>query len=240
MTIDFKKIIYMLHPLERKILAHIGKGDVAKIAYHAKLTFSEVLSAVSMLEEKGFVVNEKLEIKFVGLDKFGEKYLKKDLPEISFLKQIIDKPTRKSKLKLEKDELSSAIGILKKKDLIEIEKEKDAEMTFIAKKEAKKFLKEYVNPLKLFKDDTILTLMSAEQKNAYNEMKQRKGFLKEFSKITYNPILSPNGIKLAKELISNYAKLDLIDVLTTDMLKKKSYKNKEFRHYDVNLDRTCI
>ena len=135
MNENLKKIIYKLHPLERKILPLIELKEINKISKKSSLTEGEVLTGINMLKEKGYVIIERLEEIYIGLDKFGKKYLNKDLPEIKFLKKIIKGDKKQSELNLEPEEFSSAIGILKKEGLIEIKKEDELIFTATPKSE---------------------------------------------------------------------------------------------------------
>lgn len=230
-----RSIVYSLHVLERKVLPSANLGHIDKIAKDSKLSAAEVRTAVDLLVERGYVICEKLETKYIGLDKFGEKYVGKVLPEIKFLKKIISKPKKQSELGLDSEEFSSAIGILKKNKLVEIKKEKD-EMLFSATSDAKKYLDLATNPLDLFKEDVASLLASDAQNKAFEEMKSRKGFLREYNKVEYNVLLTDKGKEIADEVRSHYMNLDLTESLTSDMLKNGSWKDKKFRYYDISLD----
>ena len=114
MSKDFKKIIYSLHPLERKVLPFVEFKSIDKISKESSLCEAEVTTGLQLLEQKGYVKLEQLEQKFVGLDKFGEKFINSDLPEIAFLKEIITSEKKQSEIKLEKEQIGAALGILKK------------------------------------------------------------------------------------------------------------------------------
>jgi len=231
---DLKKIIYSLHPLERKVLPFVSSGNVAEISKKSGLSESEVTTGLQLLEAKKYVSIDKNDEKFVGLDKFGLKYLNSDLPEMKFLKEIISGEKKMSELSLEKDEFGTALGILKRNNLIDIRKE--GEQIFTAKVGAKKFLDEFSNPLILFETDVLVDSMDDSTKKVYSDLKRRTGFLKEFVKKSFSFSLTDLGAKLADEISSKYLDLDLAEVVDSDMLKSGSWKDKEFRHYDVNLN----
>ena len=233
---DLKKIIYSLHPLERKVLPYVELEDIAKIAKASNLTEAETVTAVQLLEQKGYAEYKKEEKIIIGLDKFGEKFANSNLPEITFLNEILKHPKKQSEIKLGIEEISSALGILKRNNLIEISK-KDNEMFFTAKNEtAEKYLKENSeNPLKLFKLETEKNKLNAKQKDVFENLKQRK-LIKEFTSKTFSASLTKPAEKIANEIKVKYSKLDLIETLESDMLKSGSFQGKEFRHYDVNVD----
>jgi phenylalanyl-tRNA synthetase alpha chain len=235
MAKDLKKIIYKLHPLERKVLPYIvDEGDVSKIAKKSGLSQEEVMTACNMLEERGYVVIEKLETVYVGLDKFGKRYIIDKLPEKKLIEEVLNRPKRVSQLKLDKEEFASAVGILKKKDLIETKKE--GELIISAKDRAKDFLENVGNPLILFKEDVVEVLMSDKQREVYEEFKNRKGFLKKVKRMHYNVILTSRGEEVSKEIKNKYMGLELTESLDTSMLKDGSWQGKKFRHYEIGLN----
>lgn len=237
MTQDLKRIVYSLHPLARKVLPFVKFESILEISKQSGLSETEVMTAVNMLVEKEYAVLEKLETSYVGLDKLGHKFLKKDLPEISFLKQILHEPKIRGQLKLDDEEFSAAIGILKRKNLIEIRKAAD-EMLFSVKDKvvAEEFANNFGNPLFVFAQDVAVSLLSDEQKEVLELFKSRKGFLKEFSKVKFEVILTDKGKKLTKEIEENYLNLELLEVVDSDLLKSGIWKGKEFRYYDVGVD----
>lgn len=236
MSEDIKKVIYMLHPLERKVLPHLGLSKIDEIAKASKLKGVEVVTAIDLLEERGFALKEKLEQEYVGLDKFGLKYVKSDLPEIKFLKEILSGPKCMDELKLEKEEFSSAWGILKKEGLIEITKD-DKGMRFGTKDGASDFVSGFESNLDLFEKEVPVVLMSDLQKEVFDKYSKRKGFLKKFVKTELNVTYTLRGEEVAREIVAGgYEKLNLVESLTSEMLKTGSWKNKKFRHYETSVD----
>ncbi|MFW6286190.1 MAG: phenylalanine--tRNA ligase subunit alpha [Nanoarchaeota archaeon] len=231
---NLKNIIYKLHPIERKVLPFIEHEELEKIAKESQLTIEETKTAVQMLEEKGYAIVEKLDTNYISLDKYGKKYLNKKLPEIKLLEEVIKKPKKVSQLKLSKEEFNSAIGILKNNNLVNIKKEK--ELIISAKDYASSFIENFYNPLELFKEDIVEILLTDEQKEVYNQFKNRKGFLKKIKKTHYNIILTPKGEEISQEIKKKYMNLNLIETLDSSMLKTGSWKNKTFRHYETNID----
>lgn len=236
MSFDVKKIIYSLHPLERKVLSVILVDKVvSQIILKSKLSEAEVMAGLHLLEAKGYVNIEKSEEVFVGLDKFGLKFIDSDLPEIIFLREILKGSKKMSELSIDKESFGAALGILKREGLVEISKNKD-EMVFSAKDGAKKYVSNYANPLKLFSNEVLKAKMNKEQIVAFESLKKRSNFVREFSKKSFSFELSKEGETIAKEINSKYSKLELLENVDSDMLKSNSWKNKEFRHYDVNLE----
>ncbi len=222
MSDDIRAIIYRLHPLERAVL----RGD--------SLSEAELKKGVQLLEANSFAKVEWRDDVFVGLDKFGKKYVLSDLPEISLLREVISSKKKMSELSLDKALVGSALGVLKRNGLVDVHRE-GGEQVVIAKSSAKGFLKSYSNPLKLFTDDVLESELSSSQKKVFLEFSKRAGFLREFSKKNFSYSLTKKGERVSTEFKAKYSKLNLLEAVDSSMLKTQSWKGKEFRHYDVSL-----
>lgn len=234
MNKDFKKIIFSLHPLERKVLPYVNLKTVDKISKESKLNEAEVTKGLQLLEAKSYLKIDKVDEKIIVLDKFGIQFFDKNLPEILLLKELSNGEKKMSQLSLDKEIVGSAMGILKRDKLIEIRKED--EMILKANTSAKDYLKKADNPLKLFKKEINVKLLNKEQKEAYEILKKRQGFLREISKKSFTFELTNEGKKISDLINKDYSNLDLLETLDSEMLKKGTWKNREFRHYGVTLN----
>lgn len=224
-NIDIHKIIYSLHPIEKKTILqyHLNNFDENN---------PQFITGIQLLEQKNLSFYEKEENEIIELDKFGIEFLNKDLPEIQLLKNILDKEKKISQINLDKALIGSAMGELKKQDLIETRKED--ELLIKAKPSAKEFLKNYENPLKEFSQEVHLNKLTQKQKDIFEQFKQRKGFLKKTTKKTFNFGLTKLGQIVAKEIEKNFKDQELLETLDSDILKEGTWRNKKFRHYDIN------
>jgi phenylalanyl-tRNA synthetase alpha chain len=232
-----KKLIFSLHPLERKVLPAVLKGDsLNSISQNANLAETETRKAILMLEQRNLLSTQEKEEKKIVLDKFGQKFAKTNLPEITFLEKLLDGKKTLKEIGLSQEEFSSAIGILKRNNLVEITKDGN-EMIFSPTSNSKKYLLlNLENPLKEFSQDVLVSDLTKKQKEIIDNFKMRKGFLKESSEKSLTIILTSQGEKIAKEIESKYSDLDLVEAVDTAMLKNRTWKGKEFRHYDVNVE----
>ncbi len=231
---DFKTIIYSMHPLERKVLINFNE-DIKLIEKESKLSIAEIKTGLLLLEAKKILIIEEKEFKLISLDKFGEKFLIKGLPEINLLNEIKSSSKKMSELKLEAEEISAAIGILKREKLLNIKKEE--EMIFEAIGDFNNYLKKNkTNPLKEFEIPIEKDKLNDKQKQIIESFKMRTAFLKEELIKQSNLKISEFGKEILNELKTNYKNLELIENLDADMLKKSSWKGKEFRYYDINVD----
>mgnify|MGYP006268540297 CR=1 FL=1 len=230
---DFEKIIYSLHPLEKKVIENINSKDIEDISQKTELSQLDVLKGLQLLEQRSLVKIGKNEAIRVVLDKWGLKFVDTDLPEIKFLKSLKESKKSRSELDLEPEEFSSAIGILKRNKLVNISKEDD--LIFEITKEGLDYLKNSNNNLGVFKSGLDFESMNDDQKNLYDEYSKRQGFVKKVNEKKHNFKPSKDAIEISDLVNKKYKNLDLVDALTPEMLKESSWKNKEFRHYDVNV-----
>jgi len=222
---DFSKLVESLSPLERKIIPFLKERKLSKIIEKSGLKDVEVMRALQWLENKEIIKSEKEIKEIVELDKNGVLYKERGLPEKRFLKLLDrDKTLNELKEQLNQDEINVSLGILKSRGLIQIgEKIKKL-------KEGDKILElteEFLNKLPL-----NLSKLSAEEKFVYNEFKRRRDIIK-------TRLVKEREIKLTKlgeELSKENLKLNLIENLTSDILKNKSWKGKRFRRYDIKIN----
>ena len=235
MVSNIEKIIYSLNHYERKILPFAKLKDISKIAENINLDVSIVNTVAQILASKNYVEYIRIQDEYLVLDKFGEKFVDCDLPEIKFLKNLGNKEIEKNKLGLSDDEFSSAIGILKRNKLIEV-KNKNGNLFFTITEEGKLYLlKNKNNPLKEFKSGVIINKLTKKQNEIFNDFQNRKGFLKKILKKEFSIKLTKEGAKIAKEIEKKFQDLELIENLDSQMLKTGSWKNKKFRFYDINV-----
>ena len=236
MKID--SLIAKLHPLERKVLPELAKTTSFKeLAKLADLTEIEVMRALQWLENKGALTLESIEDTFIELADNGEKYAKAGLPEKQILKFLDNTFKAADKLLKEADlsmqELNASIGKLKRQGAIEMQRAANGLM-LKATKAAKEFLqtdtieelflqKEFpINESKLTKDDKV----------AIKNLSKRQNFIEKKKVKHVNIKLTNLGKNLSKQKI----KQDVINRLTPAMLKDGSWKKKDFREYDVEIN----
>ena len=207
--IDLKKIIYSLHPLERKVLPLVHLGKISEISQKLGLSDTESITGIQLLEQKEYVSVTKFDIKKIVLDKFGLAFVKTDLPEITFLKELLCGEKKMSELKLDKSLVGSALGILKKNNLISIRKED--EQIFSANSGAQKFVDDFVKPLLVFENGVLVSDLSGDLEKTYLEVKRRSGFLKESSDKGFDFSLTDLGQKVCLEIESKYSGLELFE-----------------------------
>lgn len=230
-------LIKTLHPYEISVLKALeGEATVKELVDPTGLQEIQIKRAIQWLSNKELITSEFINEKSIVLGQNGLLYKEKGLPEMRFLRALDDEFKSVSKLekdaKLEKGEVNIVIGTLKRKGAIDINKEGglNAKLGPAAKvlidKESpeEKFLKKDF-PIEL---DSIKDL----EKLAYDNLSKRKGIV-EISELKDIKLkITADGKKLKKEL-KDFDPSKLADKLTPEMLKDGSWKDKEFRHFDV-------
>ena len=232
---ELSAIISKLHPLERVVLPVLKDNkELENITKASNLKEVEVIRALQWLENKEVLKIHNEKKKLVSLDKNGLRYKKEGLPEKLFLSVLSDEfkglnvITKKSKLS--REEVNACLGLLKRKEAIEVEKGEFLQIKITEK--GKELLKEKGAEEVFLEKDFPLEENNIEDKEIFNELKKRKDFLKvEESKII-SIKLTPLGEKLSSQDLGG----EVVNRLTSGMLKTGSWKDKQFRAYDVEIN----
>jgi phenylalanyl-tRNA synthetase alpha chain len=235
---DIKKLIEGLHVLERKVLPLVPKvKSFDELVKKSGLQPVEVMRALQWMQNKK-IINVKEELKeVIELDKFGKEYAKSHLPERRFL-LALKKPSSvdnvKNKLRLSKDELNLCLGLLRKKAAIAIIKKDNKLYVKLLQPGIKMMEKESLEEKFLKKSFPVeLKSLKDEERYAFDQLKRRKGILKTKLLKLKHISLTPLGKEIIKKGIKEGK---VIDRLTSDMLKKNTWKGKTFRRYDVKIN----
>ncbi|HLC73266.1 MAG TPA: phenylalanine--tRNA ligase subunit alpha [Candidatus Nanoarchaeia archaeon] len=232
---DIKAIINSLSPLERRIIPFLKENiTLQSLIDSSKLQEVEVIRALQWLENKKAVrilIDHKSLIK---LDKNGLAYLNEDLPERKLLnilnKQSTSLEILKKNSNLNTEELNVAIGYLKSKNAIEFTN-KQLRITNQGKEILSTKSPEQILLQKLSSQQYFLDTISKEEKLVLESLKKRKDFIK----IDPVKLRTVTLTDLGKELITKFSNIKdvYIENLTSEVITKKSYIGKKFRHYDI-------
>lgn len=234
---DFNSLVSKLHPLERKVLPSLRSNTkLQKIVQASGLQEIEVLRALQWLENKQVLKINIETKKVIILDRNGQKYQKDGLPEKKLLKslttefQTLEEVSKKSKL--DSEELNACIGILKRK--VALDTIKEGGLLLKLGPQGNKILKEGTLEEQLLAKKFPLDLnkLGDIDKFALEELKKRKEFIKIEEQKTTTITLTDLGKKLSETKIST----DVVNRLTPEMLKTGSWKNKDFRSYDIEIN----
>ena len=227
---EVEKLIESLHPLERAILPVLGKNkDVNSIKEATNLKEVEITRALGWLEAKNIVKLKKETKEIISLGDNGKIYVKKGLPERRFL-EVLKTPLSldeiKDKADLNEDELKVCIGLLKSRNAINLGKEIE-----ITHKGKDLILKETLDDSFLKSLPLEVSKLNPSQKSIYNELKKRRGIIKTEPQTVLSGDLTELGNKIAKSKLET----NLVDALTTTIIKSGEWKEKKFRRYNLSL-----
>ncbi len=227
---EIQKLIESLSPIERKILPHLKEQSFEKVAEKSELDKTSVLRALEFLSNKNII---KLNIKQqerIELGINGLLYVKQGLPERRLAILISEKnslPLKEAaKLsKLNDNEFKAALGVLKKKALINLI---NGNIILIGRKEeliAKTLEEKFLETLPRDSRD-----LKPEEKFAFDNLKSRKEIIDIQKKNLIDFTIGPIGEQLMKK---NIDKKEMIEIITPALIKTGAWKGKRFRRYDI-------
>lgn len=224
---DVSKLVESLSPLEREVLPLIEEGISSKeLEDKSKLTEVEVIRALQWLENKSIIKINIGKRKIIELRKNGKKYLKEGLPEKRLLKAVIEKSVSfdeaREKAGLDKDEFNVSLGILKRDNAIMIKEDK------ISKSKEVEFLEEEL----LKKLPLDFESLNKDEVKLLEALKKRRDVVN----VEEKKVRTIKLTNLGNELKKRDLKLDLIENLTSDLLRSEKWKSKRFRRYDIKIN----
>lgn len=227
---NIQKIIEYLSPNEKKILPLLKEKDINDISKKSNLDKTSIMRALEYLQNKDVIKiqTEKKKIIEIGLN--GALYRKKGLPERRLIhlldsKRILSLKDAQKQSALSNDEFKAAIGVLKKKEMVEL---KNGKLILNSKREeiVRKMPEEILIELLPIEQDAL----SQEQIQTLKLLQKRK----EIVQIKEDKVISFELTDLGKKILKYGIKEEnLIEQLTADSLKKEAWKGKKFRRYDV-------
>jgi len=234
---DIEKLADGLHILERKVLPHIkNQISASELVEKSKLSEVEVMRALQWLGNKKIVELKSEVNEIVEPDENGLKYAKNGLPEKKFLAAIEKSELSVEKIKtqahLDNSEATACLGLLKQKGLISIKPGMIISITDSGKNYLKKESLEEKFIAKLGSGPVAIKNLAPEEKFALESLKKRKGIIKTGAKKEVYASLTDLGHKISKQKISE----EMIDSITSKVLKSKSWEGKKFRRYDVSIN----
>ena len=235
---NLKKLSNTLSLLEREILPLLNKHpSLEELQKNSGLKEVEVMRALQWLSNKG-IIELKEELKeVVKLDENGRQYLQKGLPEKRFLESIRNEALTLDEIKkqsnLNKEELNVSLGILRKKNCINIGKDSGFLIISI-NDDGKKFLEKESLEEKFLKLKFPVEVkdLTNEEKYAFESLKKRKEIIKADLLKLRTAYLTSLGKKISKIKINK----KVIDSLTSSILKAGTWKQKDFRAYDISIN----
>jgi len=214
-------------------LKKLKKADILELEKATKLTADILARAALWLQNKDLITVEEEPANVVVLDRLGEEYVLKGLPEKCFIRACTDTLTLEQigkKADLDKQELKFCLGYLKKKGMITF-KEGEVQVTDEGKCCIREKTLEENFLDKLSKEKELeVSKLSPEEKHAFEVLKKRKEIVREIPRKVRDYVITKLGLDVAEKLKAMPA---MVGVLTPEMIKTGTWQTKKFRRYDV-------
>ncbi len=229
------EVLKALHSLEIKVLLAFKKKEefiMEEIIEIAKLSEGDSRRAIGWLITKKLIeIKSKISYQLVSLTELGKQYLKEGVPEV----RIMNILKEKGKIKLSElniPDCSQAIGTLKRGGLIKI---KEGGIIERGENLYVDFTTSLMKKISERGKVSLSELPDKEQELIETHHRKRgreRGIFRvdEREKFTYRII--DNGKEILKSLKKRKEK---ISQLTPELLKDGSWREKEFREYNIEL-----
>src|SRR3989338_6325092 len=232
---DLQHLISKLHPLERAIIPVLKEHtELAEIIRASGLTEVEVVRAVQWLENKKILTSIAERRKIVSLKKNGQYYHKNGLPEKKFLSVLDDSfkglNVIAKKSKLTKEEINACLGLLKNKQAIEIKTGQQLQIKIT--EQGKNLLQTKMPEEKFLEQEFPKPLNKIKEPQLIEELKRRK----EFLTIEEQKNITIQLTKLGEGLLLENLGGEVVNRVTSGMLKTGEWKSKQFRAYDIEIN----
>jgi len=228
---NIQKIIESLSPNERAIIPYLSEKTLNKIDKQINLNKTAILRALEFLSNKQAVVIKQKQEKIIELGINGLRYRDKELPERILINLIAKKisiklPEAKKQSNLNDNEFKAALGVLKKKALINL-----INGNIILQGTKKEITEKTLEEKFLESLPKSLDQLVPEEKFAFENLKSRKNIINVQDKKTISFKPTELGEKLMQENLSKAE--NMVELLTPDLIKSGQYKGKRFRRYDI-------
>jgi phenylalanyl-tRNA synthetase alpha chain len=246
-TSDLLKLIESLHPLENKVLLCFDRGEslsAADILKSSGLDESRLDMASGWLQSKGLLEVKDVSVtSLVSLTETGKEYLEKGTPEVRIINALKEEKqfTVKDIIQswgMEPSEVSSAVGALKEAGVVRIAQGGILEIVPGADIAAYEFLNGLIK-IVAGHDQSELSTFSEVHQTAlqanFHKRGKSKGIFRISEKKNRSFSLTSDGQELLRLLQERGSVAEEASVLTPDMLKNGTWKNKKFRAYNILL-----
>ncbi len=232
--VDIGAIAAQLHPLERKALPHLRDGMLAsEIAAAAGMQEVEVARALQWLENKAILSALPVAETIVSCGANGVKAIAHGMPEARFLAAVqAGHMTRDAIIKtahLDAQEYGASVGVLKKQELIEIDKANNLSLTAKGKKAKAESPETHL--LKRIGDGIALNTLTQQEQKSIAELKGRKEYVILRERKDQRISLTDLGKTVAATDLSAFT---FSESLTREDLESGAWKDKTYRAFDVS------
>ncbi len=243
------KLLESLHPLETKVLQCFSRGETlsaADIMNASGLDESRLDMAAGWLQSKGlFEVRDESVTSFVTLTETGQEYHKAGTPENRIIKAL--KEGKQFTVKdiiqtwgMDPSEVSSATGALKTSNVITIGKGGVLHLNEAADTKPYDALQQVIDETAGASVALSLPSLPAGKQELIQANFHKRGKSKGIFRITEKKnrvfSLTAEGKELLRLLEERGAAAEEASILTPEMLKQGTWKDKKFRAYNIALN----
>ena len=245
---DNIKLLESLHPLEHKVLLSFQQGgtlSAPELLKASALDESRLDMASGWLQPKGLLeVKDESITSLVSLTETGREYLEQGTPEMRIISALREgkQLTVKDIIQtwgMDPSEVSSAVGTLKEAKVVQIAQGGVLALIAGADISAYEFLPALIKTV-AGKDQSDLTSFSEAQQAAINANFHKRGKSKGLFRVSEkkNRIysLTSEGQALLHLIEERGVVAEEASMLTPEMLKQGTWKNKKFRAYNIALN----
>jgi phenylalanyl-tRNA synthetase alpha chain len=242
------KLLESLHPLENKVLLSFQQGEALsafELLKASGLDESRLDMASGWLQSKGLLeVKDESVTSLVSLTETGREYLGKGTPEMRIINALRDgqQLTVKDIIQtwgMEPSEVSSAVGALKEAKVAQIAQGGILVLAPGADISVYESLSILIK-MAADKDQADLSSFSEAQQSAINANFHKRGKGKGLFRISEKKnrvyTLTNDGRELLRLIKERGVVAEEASMLTPEMLKQGTWKNKKFRAYNIALN----
>jgi phenylalanyl-tRNA synthetase alpha chain len=247
-SLEIKKTLESLHPLENKVLLCFGSAESLSafdILKSSGLDESRLDMASGWLQSKNLLeVKDESVTSLVSLTETGKEYLEKGTPEMRIIDAL--REGRQFTVKdiiqtwgMEPSEVSSAVGALKEAGVVRIVQGGVLELVPAAGIAAYEFLTSMIARFANNDQMDLSALPGAEQdviQANFHKRGKSKGIFRITEKKNRSYRLIDDGKELLRLIKERGVVMEEASILTTEMLKQGTWKNKKFRAYNIALN----
>lgn len=245
---ELTKLLETLHPLETKVLLSFLRGETIsapELLRASGLDESRLDMASGWLQSKGLLdVKDESITSLVSLTETGREYLEKGIPEMRIINALREGKqfTVKDIIQtwgMDPSEVSSAVGALKEAKVAQVGQGGILALIPGADISAYDFITSLIKTM-AEKDQSDLTSFSDGQRDAINANFHKRGKSKGLFRINEKKnriyTLTNDGQEVLRLVKERGVVAEEASVLTPEMLKQGTWKNKKFRAYNIALN----
>jgi phenylalanyl-tRNA synthetase alpha chain len=246
-TPDLIKLLESLHPLENKVLLSFQQGALSafELLKSSGLDESRLDMASGWLQSKGLLdVKDESITSLVSLTETGREFLEKGTPELRIINALREGKqfTVKDIIQtwgMDPSDVSSAVGALKEAKVVQIAQGGILALAPGGDISGYEFLSILIQMV-ADKDQAELSTFSEECKSAIQANFHKRGKSKGIFRITEKKnrlyTLTNDGRELLGMIRERGVVSEEASLLTPEMLKQGTWKNKKFRAYNIALN----